>query len=59
VASRCSPDRLSGALAGVILNLAGEVGDQLGSLCQVEPPNGMVMQRWWNAREPGQRALGR
>jgi hypothetical protein len=39
----------------LILNLAGEVGDQLGSLCQVDPPDGMVLQRWWNAREPGQR----
>ena len=42
-------------LAGVILDLVGEVGDQLGSLCQVGPPDGMGMERWWNAREPGQR----
>jgi hypothetical protein len=32
----------------------------LGSLCQVGPPDGMIMQRWWNAREPGQRTwIGR
>ena len=55
VTSRCSPDWLGVTLAGVVLDLAGEVGDQLGSLCQVGPPDGMVMQRWWNAREPGQR----
>ena len=42
-------------LAGVVLDLAGEVGDQLGSLCQVVAPDGMGMQRFWNAREPGQR----
>ena len=42
-------------LAGVILDLVGEVGDQLGSLCQVGPPDGMGMERCWNAREPGQR----
>ena len=55
VSSRCSPDWRGVTLAGVVLDLVGEVGDQLGSLCQVEPPDGMVMQRWWNAREPGQR----
>ena len=38
VASRCSPDWLAVTLAGVILDLVGEVGDQLGSLCQVVPP---------------------
>jgi hypothetical protein len=54
-ASRCSPDRRGVALAGVVLDLVGEVGDQLGSPCQVGPPDGMVMQRFWNAREPGQR----
>ena len=55
VASRCSPDRLGVTLAGVVLDLAGEVGDQLGSLCQVVAPDGMVMKRFWNAGEPGQR----
>ena len=55
VTFRCSPDWLVVALAGVVLDLAGEVGDELGSFCQVEPPDGMVMERWWNAREPGQR----
>ena len=45
VASRCSsPDRLRVTLAGVVLDLVGEVGDQLGSLCQVGAPEGMVMQ---------------
>ena len=38
VASRCSPDRLGVLLAGVALDLAGEVGDQYGSLCQVKSP---------------------
>jgi hypothetical protein len=55
VASRWCPDWLGVTLAGVILDLGGEVGDQLGSLCQVGPSDGMVMQRWWNVREPGQR----
>jgi hypothetical protein len=45
VASRCSPDRLGVTLAGVILDLVGEVGYELGSLCQVGPPDGMVMER--------------
>jgi hypothetical protein len=55
VASRCSPDRRAGALAGVVLDLVGEVGDELGSLCQVGAPDRMGMQRCWNAWEPGQR----
>ena len=50
-----SPDWLGVTLAGVILDLVGEVGDELGSLCQVGPPDGMGMERFWNAREPGQR----
>jgi hypothetical protein len=37
------------------LDLGGEVGDQLGSLCQVGPPNRMGMEREWNVWEPGQR----
>jgi hypothetical protein len=45
VASRCSPDWLGVTFAGVIVGLVGEVGDQLGLLCQVGPPDGMVMQR--------------
>jgi hypothetical protein len=53
--SRWCPDWLAVTMAGVILDLVGEVGDELGSLCQVVAPDGMVMQRWWNAREPGQR----
>jgi hypothetical protein len=42
-------------LAGVVLDLVGEVDDQLGSLCQVVTSDGLVMQRWWNAWEEGQR----
>ena len=55
MASRWCPDWLGVTLAGVILDLVGEVGDELGSLCQVVAPDGMGLQRWWNAREPGQR----
>jgi hypothetical protein len=55
MASRCSPDWLGVALAGAVLDLAGEVGDELGSLCQVVDPDGMITQRFWYAREPGKR----
>ena len=55
MASRCSPYWGAVTLAGVILNLSGEVGDELRSLCQLGPPDGMGMERSWNAREPGQR----
>jgi hypothetical protein len=55
VASRCSPDWRAVTLAGVILDLVGEVCDQLGSLGQVGSPHGMGMGRFWNAREPKQR----
>jgi hypothetical protein len=44
VSSRWCPDWLALTLAGVVLNLAGEVGDQLGSLGQIVAPHGMVMQ---------------
>ena len=50
VAFRWCPDWLGITLAGVGLNLVGEVGDELGSLCQVGPPEGMGLERWWNAR---------
>ncbi|MET0522326.1 MAG: hypothetical protein ABW156_10190, partial [Jiangellaceae bacterium] len=44
----------------MVLDLLGEVGDELGSLGQVGPPDGMGMERFWNAREPGQRTwIGR
>jgi hypothetical protein len=46
VASRRCPDRLGVTLAGVMLNLGGEVGTSLGSLCQVGPPDGMGMERF-------------
>jgi hypothetical protein len=51
---RCSPGWLGVTSAGVVLDLVGEVGDQLGSHCQVDPPDGMGMQRFWYAGEPGQ-----
>ena len=40
MASQCSPDRLGVILAGVVLDLVGELGDQLGSLCPVGIPEG-------------------
>jgi hypothetical protein len=47
-------------LAGVIFDLVDEVGDKLGSLCQVVAPNGISLERWCNALEPGQRTwIGR
>ena len=55
MSSRCSPDRLIVTLAGVILDLVGEVGDQLGSLGQVGPPDGMSMKRLRNPGKPGKR----
>ena len=53
--SGCSPGWRAVILAEVILNLVGEVGDKLGSICQVVAPDGIGMEREWNAREPGQR----
>jgi hypothetical protein len=44
VACQWSPGRLGVTLAGVILDLVGEVSDQLGSLCKVGPPDGMGMK---------------
>ena len=55
VNSRCGPDWWGVTLAGVILDVVGEVGNQLGSPCQVVAPDGMGMERLWNVREPGQR----
>jgi hypothetical protein len=40
VAFRCSPDRRAVTSAGVVVDLVGEVGDQLGSLGQVGPQTG-------------------
>jgi hypothetical protein len=45
VTSRWRPDWLGVTSAGAVLDLVGEVGDQLGSLPQVGPPHGMVMER--------------
>jgi hypothetical protein len=55
VASRWCPDWLGVTLAGVVVNLVGEVGDKLGSLCQICPPDGFGLEGLWNARQPGQR----
>ena len=55
VASRCSPYWWAVILAGVVLDLIGEVGDQLGSLCKVGLPDRMGVERFWNAGKPGQR----
>jgi hypothetical protein len=54
VSSRCSPGWRGVTVAGVVSDLVGEVGDQLGSLCQVVAPDGMGMEGWWNVGEPGQ-----
>jgi hypothetical protein len=59
MASRWCPDWLGVTLAGLILDLVGEVGNKLGSLCQVCPPDGMGMERFWNTREPRQRTSAR
>src|SRR5829696_8831279 len=42
-------------LAGVVLDLVREVGDQLGSLCQIVAPDRIGTERFWNAPEPRQR----
>ena len=55
VTSRWCPFWRGVTFAGVIVNLAGEVGDELGALCRVVAPDGMGMQRFWYAGEPGQR----
>jgi hypothetical protein len=56
VTSRWCPDWRGVSLAGVVLDLVGEVGDQLGSLCQVFAPDRMVAERFWNPWEPRQRS---
>jgi hypothetical protein len=42
---RGSPDWRPFTAADVILDLLGEVGDKVGSLCQVDPPEGIGMKR--------------
>jgi hypothetical protein len=60
VTSCCSPGWPAVTVAGLVLDLVPEVGDQFGSLCQIGPPDGIGMKRWWNAPEPGQRTwIGR
>ena len=39
------PDWLGFTLAGVVLDLVGELGDQLRSFCQVVAPDRMGMKR--------------
>ena len=53
VASRWCPNWRAVTLAGVVFDLGGEVGDQLGSLGQVGPPDGMGMERFWYAGSEG------
>jgi hypothetical protein len=55
VADEGGAHRWAATLAGVVLDLVDEVRDQLGSLGQVGPPHLMATERFWNAREPGQR----
>ena len=55
MAFRYGPEWWAVTLAGVVLDLVGEVGDELGSCCQVVAPDGMGMERFWYAGEPGQR----
>jgi hypothetical protein len=56
VTSRRCPDWRAVTSVGVVLDLVGEVGDQSRSLGQVDPPDVMGMDRFWNVREPGKRA---
>ena len=55
VTSWCSPNWLGLTLAGLVLDLLGEIGDKLGSPCQVVAPDARGFERCWNAWEPGQR----
>jgi hypothetical protein len=55
VTSRCSPYWGAANLVGMILDLVGEIGDQLRSLCQVGPPRGMAVESCWYAGQPRQR----
>lgn len=55
MASGRSPGWRVVSVADVMLDLVDEVGDKLGSLCQVAPPDGIGMRRWRNSRQPGQR----
>ena len=54
-AARRRPHRLRFVLAGVISDLVGEVGDELGPLRQILAPDGMIMERIWNAGKPRKR----
>jgi hypothetical protein len=54
-AFRWRPDWLGVTVAGVIVDLVGEISDELRSLRKTGSPNGMGLKRFWYAREPGQR----
>jgi hypothetical protein len=49
VAARWRPNWLDAVVAGVVLNVLGEVGDQVGSLGQVLAPIGVVIDRLWDS----------
>jgi hypothetical protein len=49
VSTRRRPNRLDAVGAGVVSNVLGEVGDQLGSLSQVLPPIGVLIDPAWDS----------
>ena len=59
VGFRCSPGWLRVTVASVVLNLVGEVCDQLGSLRQVGPPDGMGLEPFLECPGAKAAALGR
>ena len=61
VSTRRRPNRLGAVVAGVVSNVLGEVGDQIGSLGQVLPRGGVLIDRLWDAgsqTSPSGRLLG-
>jgi hypothetical protein len=58
VTSRCSPDWLGVTLAGVDLELVGEIRRRVGIALSGNRPRRMGMERFWYAWEPGQADLG-
>jgi hypothetical protein len=53
--ARRRPHRLCILMAGLISDPIGEVGNELGPLGQILAPNGMIMERFWNAGKPRKR----
>ena len=56
-----STRRRPNVVAGVVSNVLGEVGDQIGSLGQVLPRGGVLIDRLWDAgsqTSPSGRLLG-